>query len=454
MPDVPARLKPKGALWRHPDFLKLWTAQSISELGSQVSQLAIPWVAAVVLHVSPFVFSLLATLGFLPFIIFALPAGVWVDRLRRRPILIFGDSARAVLLATIPIAYAFGALTVWQLLTVQFLIGICTVFFDVAYQSYLPFLVEREHLIEGNSKLQLTVSVAQVAGPSLSGTLISAITAPYAIVADAISYIVSTAFMVPIRKPEVLPERTADTPRPAMMPELKEGVKWVVQNRYLRPIAACTGSSNFFGQIAFTVFILYAVRVLHLSAIQVGVSFAGGSVGAIIGALVIDRVQRGIGVGSAIVANAVLFSLGGLALPLAPKSAAVPIFIAGFFVLSFGSVAYNITQISLRQAITPERLQGRMNAATRWIIWGTIPLGNLAGGGLATAFGLRSALWIGVVGGLFTFLFVALSPVRSIREMPEPVLEPTPAQAEAEGGIIEPAPMIVEPGPPAAEFED
>ena len=152
MSDLRRRLTPKGALWRHADFLKFWTGQSISELGSQVSQLAIPWVAAVVLHVSPFVFSLLATLGFLPFIIFALPAGVWVDRLRRRPILIFGDVGRAVLLATIPVAYGFGVLTVWQLLAVQFVVGIFTVFFDVAYQSYLPFLVDREHLIEGNAK--------------------------------------------------------------------------------------------------------------------------------------------------------------------------------------------------------------------------------------------------------------------------------------------------------------
>ena len=440
-------MTPKGALWRHRDFLKLWTGQSISELGSQVSQLAIPWVAAVVLHVSPFVFSLLATLGFLPFIIFALPAGVWVDRLRRRPILIFGDAARAVLLATIPVAYAFGVLTVWQLLTVQFVVGIFTVFFDVAYQSYLPSLVDREHLVEGNSMLQLTVSVAQVAGPSLSGGLIAAITAPYAIVADAISYVVSTAFMIPIRKPEVLPKRTADTPRSAMVPELKEGLRWVVKNVHLRSIAACTGSANFFGSLAFAIFVLYAVRVLHLSAVQVGVTFAAGSVGAIVGALAINRVQHAIGVGRAIVGNAVLFSVGGLVFPLAPKSAPLPVLIAGFFVLQFGSVAYNITQVSLRQAITPERLQGRMNAAMRWIVWGTIPLGTLAGGGLATAFGLHAALWIGSVGAVFTFLFVALSPVRSIRTMPEPTIEPTPTQAEEAGGLIEPAPLVTDPSP-------
>src|SRR5712691_11894142 len=165
MSELRRRLTPKGPLWRHRDFMRLWTGQSISELGSQVSQLAIPWIAAVVLHVSPLVFSLLGVLGFLPFVLFALPAGVWVDRLRRRPILIAGDASRAVLLATIPLAYVFGVLTIWQLLAVQFVVGIFTVFFDVAYQSYLPSLVERKHLIEGNAKLQLTVSVSGAAGP-------------------------------------------------------------------------------------------------------------------------------------------------------------------------------------------------------------------------------------------------------------------------------------------------
>src|SRR4029077_14992318 len=182
--------RPTGGLWSHPDFLKLWTGQSTSEGGSQVSQFAIPWLAAVDLHASPLAFSLLGVLGFLPFILFALPAGVWVDRLRRRQLLIVGDSARAVLLALIPILWAAGVLQIWHLLVLEFVIGVFTVFFDVAYQSYLPALVKREHLVDGNSKLQLTVSVAQVAAPSLSGGLIAAVTAPYAIVVDAASFVV------------------------------------------------------------------------------------------------------------------------------------------------------------------------------------------------------------------------------------------------------------------------
>jgi MFS family permease len=445
---MPRLRRPTGALWSHPDFLKLWTGQSISELGSQVSQLAIPWLAAVGLHASPIEFSLLGVLGFLPFILFALPAGVWVDRLRRRQILIVGDASRAVLLAVIPILWAAGVLQIWHLLVLQFVIGVFTVFFDVAYQSYLPALIQREHLVDGNSKLQLTVSIAQVGGPSMTGGLIAAITAPYAIVVDAASFVVSTVFMLRMKHRENLPRQDADEPRPRMWPQVKEGLAWVVGNRHLRAIAGCTGTSNFFGQILFAIFILYAVRVLHLSSVALGAVFAVGSVGSIIGALLANRLQKRLGVGPAIVGYAVVFSCAGVLFPLAPRSSPLPELMAGWMLFGFASVAYNITQVSLRQAITPERLQGRMNAAMRWIVWGTIPLGTLTGGAIGQTIGLRTALWVGAVGGIPVFLWVLLSPVRSIRTMPEPVVEPTPAEAELAGGLVEGAPL---PGPAAAD---
>jgi MFS family permease len=422
--------------------MKLWTGQSLSEFGSQVSQLAIPWIAAVGLDASPFEFSMLGVLGFMPFILFALPAGVWVDRLRRRPILIAGDAARAVLLVLIPVLWALDALRMWELLVLSFVIGIFTVFFDVAYQSYLPSLVDRDELIDGNSKLQLTVSVAQVAGPSGAGALIAAITAPYAILLDALSFVVSTIFMLRIRKPETLPERAADAPKPKMWPDVKEGLRWVGGHRWLRAIAACTGSSNFFSSVLFSIALLYLTRSLHLSAVEVGVVFGVGSVGSIIGALVANRMQRRLGVGPTILIPIMVSCVALLAYPLAPRSFPLPVLIAGNALFGFGAVTYNITQVSLRQAITPERLQGRMNAAMRWIVWGTIPLGTIAGGAIATAWGLRAALWVGAVGSLFTFLPIALTSVRSIRELPEPVVEPTPLEAELEGGIVEPAPSI------------
>jgi MFS family permease len=435
--------RPQGALWSHPDFMKMWTGQSISEFGSQISALAIPLLAAVGLHASAFQFALLEVLGFMPFILFALPAGVWVDRLRRRRILIVGDSARAVLLAVIPVLWATHTLQIWHLLALQFVIGVCTVFFDVAYQSYLPALIDREHLIDGNSKLQLTVSVSQVAGPSASGALIAAVTAPYAIAADAVSFVVSSVFMIAMRHRETPPSPDDDTQHPKMWPQVKEGLQWVVGHPWLRPIAACTGSSNFFSNVLFAVAILYMVRTLHLSAFEIGSVFAVGSSGSIVGALVTNRLNRRIGVGPTIVATAAVFSLAGFGYPLAPRHFPLPVLMLAQAAFGFASVTYNITQVSLRQAITPERLQGRMNAAMRWIVWGTLPLGALLGGGIATWFDLRTALWVGAIGGLLPFLPVTLSSVRGIRAMPRPVEEPTAAEAELLGGL-EPSPLALD----------
>ena len=430
---------PHGGLWANLDFVKLWTGQTISEFGSSVSNLAIPWLAAKELHASPFEFSLLTVLGFLPFILFALPAGVWVDRLRRRPILIVGDASRAVLLAWIPLAWALGILTIWQLFVVTFVVGIFTVFFDVAYQSYLPSLVEREQLTDGNSKLQATASAAGIAGPGLAGGLIAALTAPYAILVDAASFVVSTLFMIPIKRREAIPERSEHEPKPKMLPELKEGVRYVVHHRYLKWIALCTGGSNFFGSIAFGVGVLYMARVLEMSSLAAGVVMAGFGVGALVGALATPRFQKAVGVGRAIWIPAVMFSVAGFAFPLAPQSFPVPVLLAGTLLFGIGGMAYNITQVSLRQAITPERMQGRMNASMRWIVWGTMPIGSLVGGAIATSYSIKTALWVGAIGGAFTFLPVLLSSVAKIGEMPKQVEEPTPAEANLAGGLLEPA---------------
>jgi MFS family permease len=431
--------RPSGGLWANRDFLKLWTGQSISEFGSSVSLLAIPWLAAKELDATPFQFSAINVLEFLPFILFALPAGVWVDRLRRRPILIVGDASRAVLLAWIPLAWALGILTIWQLFVLVFVIGIFTVFFDVAYQSYLPSLVEREQLTDGNSKLQTTASAAQIAGPGLAGGLIVALTAPYAILVDAASFVVSALFMIPIRRRETLPERSESAPKPKMLPELKEGVRYVVHHRYLKWIAACTGSSNFFGSIAFSIGLLYMARDLHMSSLAAGVVMAGFGIGALVGALGTPRFQKAVGVGRAIWIPAIFFSFAGFTFPLTPVSFPVPLLLFGTLTFGVSSMSYNITQVSLRQAITPERMQGRMNASMRWIVWGTMPIGSLIGGAIATSYSVKTALWVGAIGGAFTFLPVLLSSVSKIREMPAQVEEPTIAEANLAGGLLEPA---------------
>jgi MFS family permease len=443
--------RPSGRLWRHSDFLKLWTGQSISELGSQVSGLAIPLLAVLSLHASAFQISLLGVLGFLPFILFALPAGVWVDRLRRRYILIAGDAARAVLLAIIPILWALGELEVWQLLILEFLIGVFTVFFDVAYQSYLPALIEREDLVDGNSKLQLTASVASVSGPPMAAALMAAIGAANAILADCASFVASTVFMVSMRHREEPPKPEPGQKHPKMWPQVKEGLNWVFRHPWLRPIAMCTGTSNFFSTLSNAILIVYMARTLGLSKFEIAFVYVASPVGSMVAGLTTNRVSRRIGVGPTILATIAVSSIAGLLYPLAPQSFPMPLLMLGGALFGFGAIAYNITQVSLRQAITPERLQGRMNAAMRWVVWGTIPLGTLLGGGIATWFSLRTALWVGGLGNTLAILPIALSSVLKVREMPEPVQEPTPAQAEFDGGLVEPHPVPTTPIPAAAD---
>jgi MFS family permease len=429
------KLWPSGGLWRHRDFLNLWGAETISLLGSQVSQLALPLVAIIVLEASAFEVALLGVIEFAPFILISLPAGVWVDRLRRRPILISADLGRAGLLASIPLAYWADALTISQLYIVGFAVGVLTVFFDVSYQSYLPSLVARDSLVEGNSKLEVSRSGAQLAGPGLAGGLVEALTAPIAVLVDAVSFLASGLFLLGIKQEERAPTRSERQAGPGMKAEVLEGLRYVFGNRYLRWIAASTATFNFFSNLIFSVFLVYAVRELEIGPGLIGAIFSLASIGYLVGALLANRVSRRFGVGPAIVIGAA-GSLSLLLLAAAPKSNPIPFIVAGMGISAIGIPVYNITQVSFRQAITPERLQGRMNSVMRFIVWGVIPLGSLLGGVLASWVSLRFAIWVGAVGMSFAVLPVALSPVRTLREMPEPVEEPLPAEADAAGGLV------------------
>jgi MFS family permease len=430
-PDV--RAWPTGGLWRHPDFLKLWSAETISQFGTQVSNLAIPLVAIIVLEASTFSVAALATVLFLPFILFTLPAGVWVDRLPRRPILVVGDLGRAALLATIPIAYFADALTLEQLYVVAFLVGTCTVFFDVAYQSYLPSLVESDQLVEGNSKFEISRSAAQVSGPGFAGGLVELLTAPYAVLVDAFSFLASGLFILGIRKRETRPVAEPDAPKPRMWPELKEGLRFVLGNPNLRAQAGCTATANFFFCLAINaIYLIYLVRVLELSPGVIGLVISLGALGAMAGAFTARRISARLGVGPTTLAASFVSGPALLLVPLAPADFPLPFLIGAGLLLSFAVVVYNIMAVSYRQALCPPRLQGRMNSVMRFIVWGTIPLGNVVGGALGTWIGLRETLVVGAVGSGAAFLWILLSPMRGVREMPtEPIdvagLEPAPA---------------------------
>ncbi len=409
-------------LLRHADFLKLWTGDTISQFGTQVSLIAIPLIGATVLKVPPDQFALLGFFEFLPFILISLPAGVWVDRLRRRPILISGDLVRAVTLLSIPLAYELGVLTIWQLYVVGFVHGVATVFFDVAYQSYLPSLVERDQIVEGNSKLEVSRSSAQIVGPGLGGVLVGLVTAPIAVIADAISFVVSAVAVFFIRRAEPPVEEHPHGSAPGMVSEARAGLGYVLGSPYLRMIAGATGTSNLFGNILYSILILYMVRVLLMSPEQIGLILSIGSVGPLVGALVANRIAGVIGVGPTIVASIFLSGPATLLIAIAPPSqAALPFLVASGIVGGFGGMVYNINQVSFRQAITPPRMQGRMNATMRFIVWGTIPVGQVLGGLIAARAGMSTAIWVGAIGSFLAFLFVLFSPVRSLRVMPAPV---------------------------------
>ncbi|MES2211118.1 MAG: MFS transporter [Chloroflexota bacterium] len=424
---------PGRSLLRHPDFLKLWTAETISQFGSQITGLALPLVAATILQVSPFEFGLLTTIEFLPFIFLSLPAGVWVDRLRRRPILIIGDLGRALALVSIPIAYAFGGLTIYQLYLVGFVTGCLTVFFDVAYQSYLPSIVDRDQLVEGNSKLEITRSAAQIMGPGLSGILIGIVKAPFAILLDAVSFVLSAVFVFAIRRPEppIPAHDHATGPQPSMRREIAGGLRYVTGHRWLRSIAATTGTSNFFGNISGAILILFLVRERGMTAEFIGFAFSIGSVGVLLAALITGRLTQRFGVGRMLVATSIGFSLSGLPIAAAPDDLIVPALALSTFLAGICGVAWNINQVSLRQAITPARMQGKMNATMRFIVWGTMPIGAIIGGLLGQTIGLHATIWVGALGGLIAFVPVTLSPVRHIVTMPEPVDEAPGAQGPA-----------------------
>jgi MFS family permease len=441
-----------SSLWRHPDFLKLWAADSVSQLGSQVTLLALPIVAITVLKATTFQVGLLSAAEMTPFLLVGLPAGAIVDRLRRRPVLIAGDLGRALALASIPIVHAFGALGLAQLYLVAFTTGVLTVFFDVAYMSYLPALVERDQLVEGNSKLEVSRSGGQIAGPGLAGLLIGAFGAAVAMTADAASFVVSAIGITAIRRPEP-PPVTAERHRGSFRRDIGDGLRYVFRHRLLRSIAASTATSNLFNSMLYAILILYMVRSLHFRPGLVGLVFACGNVGFLIGALTSSRWVRRLGLGPTIVASAALGGLASLLTPLAPRATAVPYLIASQLLVGVAIPIYNINQVSLRQAICPDRLQGRMNATMRFMVWGTMPLGAVAGGALGRSVGLRPTLWVAAGGGCFAFLWVLLSPVRSLADVPpqehldlgEELADAAPGVGGVVGPMAGPAGVVHEP---------
>jgi hypothetical protein len=400
-------------VWLNGTFLRLWSAQTVSELGSQVTVLALPLTAVIVLHATPLQVGLLGAFQFLPYLLFALAAGTLVDRSRPGPILISADLGRTLVIVSVPLAYLFGYLTVYQIYAVAFAAGTLTVIFGVAQQAALFAMVERDQLVDANSKTELTRSVAAVTGPGLGGLLIGASSAPIALLVDAASFLISAMVLSRIKWSI---RGTVDRAHETMGIQVRDGLRFVVHHPLLRSLALGLATLNLFGSIFGAVVIVYWVRELHLSPTIIGLLFAATGFGGVCGAAAVPTMTRWFGVGRVIVAGAA--PLGWLLVPLAPATFPVPWLALGGFAASFSLIAFNISQTGLRQAITPDRFQGRMTATMRFLILALVPFGSVIGGVLGSSIGLKPTLWVAVVGGLFTVVPLLLSPLPRIARMP------------------------------------
>jgi len=402
-------------LWSNPDFVKLWAGQTVSKFGTHITNAAMAGVAVIVLQATPAQMGWLGALAGLPILLVSLFAGVWVDRLRRRPILIAADLGRGFILLSIPLAALGGFLEMPQLYAVALLVGVLTVLYNVADQSYLPTVVTRNKLVEANARIGASDSLAEVAGPSLAGILMQWLGAPYAIFVDVGTYLFSAASLLLIRRREPAPETHA---RPNIWREILEGLSIVMRHPILRALMATTATHRFFGNFIGTIYWLFLVRDLGLSPAIVGISIGVGGVGALIGTLIAERLTLRFGVGRSIIGSLVVVPMfsGFLLLPITTWSSSV---VAGviFAVQLIGDIFWSvffINVISLRQAVIPPQILGRASASLDFVGEGAAPIGALVGGMIATLIGARWTWLLGAVGILAGSLWLIFSPVRRL----------------------------------------
>ncbi len=409
-----------GDLFFHGDFVRLWISDTVSLFGNAFTGLALPSIAVLTFHATSFQLGILFAVAFLPYPVLGLFVGVWADRFRRRRIMIAANLGRMLTLGSIPIAYIFGQLNFIQLYIVALVNGILSVWFDVAYQSYLPVLVDKDHLIEGNQKLQISASGAQVAGPGIAGYIYDAIGGAMTIAFDAFGYLASSISLLTIRKSEEKKEPDLMAPPPDFFREMWEGILVVGKSPILWRIAGATATSNLGTNIMWAVFLIFVYNQLNFSPGEFGLVGTIGAIGFVLGVLLTGRITARLGVG---VSLAVSIASGFIALanPLALAGPAFLILASIGFVSGIMLPMYNITQVSLRQAITPNNVQGRMNATMRTIVWGTIPVGSIVGGILGESIGVVPTIYLGAFVSGLAVLWILLGPVIKIRKQPEPV---------------------------------
>ncbi|MEV0522605.1 MFS transporter [Streptomyces sp. NPDC050439] len=410
--------RPPSGLWRDADFRRLWSGQTASQLGAQAGQVTLPLVAVLALDVGAGQLGALRAVEQAPILLFSLIAGAWVDRRRARDVMVVADLGRAVALAAIPLAYLLGVLGMPALLVVAFLVGVLSVFFDVAYQASLVRLLRRDQLLRGNSALEGSRSAAQIGGPALGGALVSLFSAPVATLAAAFAFAVSFVSIRRIRHQEVLPPRTPSDAPPSDRPagvrrQIQEGLRFVVGNPSLRSVGLASALFQFSFAAVMTVYLLFLPRELHLSGLAVGLALAAMGPGAVVGSLLAARLPERFGYGRVVVASAVLADGVMLCVPALHGSTAVTIasLMAINFVFGVFGQLVNVTLMAVRQAVTPVPMQGRVVATINFVGMGLTPVGSLLGGFLAGVWGLRTSLILTAVCLALSPLFMALSPL-------------------------------------------
>ena len=403
-------------LWRNPAFMRLWLAQVLSNAGTQITTIAFPLTAVLALNATPTQMGLLGIAGSLPNFLFGLFAGVWVDRVRRRPILVGADIGRAILFASIPVAAFLGHLTFVHLVVVVFATTTLSVFFIITSVSVLPSLVEGDQLVEANSKLATSDSVLTIAGPSIAGALVQLVSAPIAIIIDALSYVLSAVCLGRIATNEASPR--ANQRSSTMWSEIGEGIRELLRTPLLRALTTSAAVGSLGGAMQGTVFMLFLTRNLHLSPAVIGLVFTCGGVGSLFGALGAGRTAQRIGTGHAVALGSFLWAIGALVPSFAGLTgASVFVVCVGQGLISIGATLYSINQMSLRQQLTPVRLMGRVTAARRFLLFSMSAIGAALGGLFGGMFGLRATLIIGAVGLGMSFLLIFFSPVRDVRAL-------------------------------------
>ncbi|WP_169583680.1 MULTISPECIES: MFS transporter [Microbacterium] len=409
---------PERSLWRDGNFLTMWSGQALSQFGAQIAELAIPVLAVLLLNATEFQVGVLSAAQVAAFLLVGLPAGAWIDRMRKRHVMIAADIVRAAALALVPLLWMTGVLQIWHLVAIAAVVGIATVFFDVSYQSIVPSLVKPAQIAEANGKLESTYQLANIAGPGFAGWLVGVITAPLALLATAGTYLVSAVALAFTRDQE---QPRAHDDRAPILREIWEGLHFVFTERLLRRIVGTTGVSNFFSTMSFTLLPIFLLRELGFSPASLGLIFSLGAIGGLLGAMATPRIVKAIGEARAIPVSALGFSVVALLLPVAAVVPAVafPLLVAQSFVASFTVLLYNITQVTFRQRITPPRLLGRMNASVRFVVWGVMPIAALLAGALGTWLGVVPTMWIGAAGQLLSAAFVVFAPFWTMRELPD-----------------------------------